>query len=337
MLGSSSPLVSVFGASGFLGRHVVRALAQRGYRIKAAMRRPDLAGYLQPLGDVGQIHAVQANLRHPASLKAALQGADAVINLVGILRPQGRQSFEAVQDKGVEALAEAAHQAGIKKFIQLSAIGADADSPSAYARSKAMGERAVQQAFAEAVIIRPSIVFGPEDQFFNRFAALGKMLPIVPIAGADTLFQPVYVGDVAETVARAVDGDIPLGRTYELGGPDIRSFRDLVAYALEQSGRKKPILALPKGLASLQAGMIEVLNAVTFGLMPDDLILTRDQVTLLERDNIVSDLAQAENRTLAGIGITPTSIEAIVPSYLVRFRPHGQFDVRSSHAPVNRP
>jgi uncharacterized protein YbjT (DUF2867 family) len=337
MRGSSSPLVSVFGASGFLGRHVVRALAKRGYRIKAAMRRPHLAGHLQPLGDVGQIHAVQANLRYPESLEAALQGADAAVNLVGILRPQGRQSFDAVQDQGSACLAQAAKKVGVQRFVQLSAIGADIDSSSAYARSKAKGELAVQKYYADAIILRPSIIFGPEDQFFNRFAALGKMLPVIPIAGADTLFQPVYVQDVAEAVAKAVADEMTSDKIYELGGPDIHSFRALVSYALEQSGRDRPILALPKGVASLQAGLIEGLNTLTFGLLPDDLVLTRDQVTLLERDNVVSDSAKAERRTLEGMGITATSLEAIVPSYLVRFRQHGQFDVKSSYASVKRP
>lgn len=320
---SSQRLVTVFGGSGFLGRAVVRALAKRGYRIRVAVRRPDLAGHLQPLGQVGQIAAVQANLRYPASVRQAAAGADAVINLVGILAPSGRQSFSAVQNEGAKVVAEAAPPGAT--LIHVSAIGADAESPSEYARSKAQGEAAVFAARPDAVVLRPSIVFGEGDGFFTRFASLARMLPVLPLAGADTLFQPVFVGDVAEVIARAVDGQVEGGKIYELGGPDTRSFRDLVNYVLEETGRKRLVASLPWPIAKAQAGVMEVLDTVTFGLLPDEFRLTRDQVALLREDNVVSAAARQEGRTLEGLGVTPTAIEAIAPAYLVRFRSRGQF------------
>ena len=215
-------LVTVFGGSGFIGRHTVRALAKRGYRVRVAVRRPDLAFHLQPLGNVGQIHAVQANLRYPTSIAAAVEGADAVVNLVGLLHESGRNSFEAVQAFGAGAVARAARAASATQFIQVSAIGADAASSADYARTKAKGEAAVREAFAEAVTLRPSIVFGPEDDFFNRFAAMARLSPFLPlVGGGETRFQPVFVGDVAEAIARGVDGALKPGATYELGGPEI--------------------------------------------------------------------------------------------------------------------
>ncbi|AMJ63064.1 complex I NDUFA9 subunit family protein [Bosea sp. PAMC 26642] len=323
----SQQLVTVFGGSGFVGRHVVRALVKRGYRVRVAVRRPDLAGFLQPLGTVGQIHAVQANLRYPESVAAAIKGADAVVNLVGILQEGGRQNFTSVQANGPRAIAQACAALGVSRFVQISAIGAAADSGSLYARSKAQGEAAVLQAVPGAVILRPSIVFGPEDGFFNRFASLARMLPVLPlIGGGETRFQPVFVGDVAEAVARAVDGALTGGRVYELGGPEVKSFRELLAYICEVTGRKRVLASLPFPLARLQARIIEIVDGLTLGLLPNELKLTRDQVTLLESDNVVSDAARAEGRDFAGIGIAPSSIEAIVPSYLWRFRKTGQFD-----------
>lgn len=323
----ASQLVTVFGGSGFVGRHVVRALARRGYRVRVAVRRPDLAGFLQPLGTVGQIHAVQANLRYPASVAAALKDADAAVNLVGILQEGGRQSFRAVQADGARAIARACAAQGLTRLVQMSAIGADPGSRSLYGASKAQGEAAVSELVPDAVTFRPSIVFGPEDGFFNRFAGLARMLPVLPmIGGGETKFQPVFVGDVAEAVARAIDGVIPAGRVYELGGPEVKSFRELVAYICEVTGRSRPLVTLPFPLARLQARVLEFVDGVTLGLMPDALMLTRDQVTLLETDNVVSDAAKAEGRDFAGIGLSPTSIEAVVPSYLWRFRKTGQFD-----------
>jgi NADH dehydrogenase len=313
-----SRLVTIFGGSGFVGRHLVRALAREGWRIRVAVRRPDLAGHLQPLGAVGQIHAVQANLRYRDSITRAVQGADAVVNLVGILAETGRQSFSAVQAQGAKAVAEEAATAGIARFVQLSAIGADASSEAAYARSKAQGEAYVKAAIPGAVILRPSIVFGPEDQFFNRFARMAQFLPFLPlIGGGNTRFQPVYVADVAAAAAKALDGGAIDGATYELGGPDVRSFRALLEYILAITHRRRLLLPVPFPLARLQASVLEALPGQ---------LLTVDQVTMLKTDNVVSPAAIAEGRTLEGLGIASTSFEAIVPTYLYSFRPHGQFD-----------
>jgi len=309
-------LVTVFGGSGFVGRHVVRALARRGYQVRVACRRPDLAGHLQPLGNVGQIKAVQANLRVRWSVDRAVDGADHVVNLVGILHETGRQRFHPVQEFGARAVAEAARAAGAG-LTHVSAIGADPGSESSYARTKALGEKAVAATVAGSVILRPSIVFGPEDGFFNLFANLARFSPALPlIGGGKTRFQPVYVGDVAEAVARSVDGKVAGGRTYELGGPQVLSFRECLELMLEVIERKRVLVPLPWSLAYLQASVL--------GLLPNPL-LTTDQVTLLRSDNVVSAEVQAENRTLAAIGIQPQSAAAILPSYLWRYRPAGQF------------
>lgn len=311
-------LVTVFGASGFLGRHVVLALARRGYRIRAAVRRPDLAEHLQPLGGVGQIMPVQANLRYRWSVDRAVEGADAVVNLVGILYQSGRQSFDAVQGFGPRAIAEAARAAGLNGIVHVSAIGADAVSPAAYARTKAAGEAGVLETLPESVILRPSIVFGPEDDFFNRFAAMARMSPVLPLVGGGvTKFQPVYVGDVAAAVAKAVDGGCKPGTVYELGGPEVKSFKECLELMLEITRRKRLLLPLPFGAAEMQARVLQ--------LLPKPL-LTVDQVKMLRVDNVVSAAAEAEGRTLAGLGINPSSLAAILPSYLTRFREHGQYD-----------
>jgi NADH dehydrogenase len=319
-------LVTIFGGSGFIGRHVTRALARRGWRVRAAVRRPDLAFHLQPLGGVGQVTAVQANLRYPASVAAAMTGSDAVVNLAAILRPSGRQTFEAVQAFGAKAVADAAKAAGIANVVHVSAIGADAESASAYARSKAEGEAAMRAANPGAVIMRPSVVFGPEDRFFNRFAALARFLPVLPLIGADTKLQPVFVGDVAEAIARALEGRATAGATYELGGPEAMTMRQIFDYVLEVAERKRILLPLPEGGARLIAAITEFADKISLGLMPDDLVTTRDQVTLLQQDNVVSPAAKAEGRTLEGLGIKPSLVEAIVPTYLYRYRKTGQFD-----------
>jgi NADH dehydrogenase len=309
-------LVTVFGGSGFLGRHVVRALAKRHYRIRVAVRRPELAGHLQPLGRVGQIHAVQANLRYPHTVQAAARDADVVINLVGILAERGRQRFDEVQAAGAQAVALAANAVGAR-VVHVSAIGADDNSASLYGRTKAEGERLVLAAQPGAVILRPSIVFGPEDTFFNRFAALARMAPALPlVGGGHTLFQPVFVGDVAEAVAKAVDGDLTAGATYELGGPHVRSFKELMEYVLATIERRRLLVPVPFGLMKLQAGIAQFL--------PNPPI-TPDQVAMLRHDNVVSEAAQRDSRTLEGLGIEPTSIAQVVPSYLWRFRKTGQF------------
>jgi NADH dehydrogenase len=322
----ASQLVTVFGGSGFLGRHVVRALARRGYRVRAAVRRPDLAGYLQPLGTVGQVTAVQANLRYPDSVAAAVRDADAVVNLVGILQEKGRQSFSGVQAQGARAVAQACAHFGVERLVQVSALGAAGDSSSRYAVSKAEGEAAVLSLVGNAVVLRPSIMFGPEDTFFNRFAALVRMLPVLPLAGAETRFQPVFVGDVAEAIARAIDGQVEGGKVYELGGPEVKTLRELVDYVCEVTGRKRIIAPLPFSLARLQAGVMEIVDLLSLGLLPAEFRLTRDQVALLASDNIVSQAAQDEGRTLQGLGIAPVAVAAEVPSYLWRFRKSGQFD-----------
>ena len=320
----ATQLVTVFGGSGFLGRHVVRALAKRGYRIRVAVRRPDLALFLQPLGKVGQIVAVQANLRYPESIAKAVAGADIVVNLVGILQETGRQSFSGLQSEGAGAIARAAAEFGAH-LVHVSALGADANSSSQYARSKALGEAQVFAARPNAVVLRPSIVFGPGDSFFNRFAGLARALPVLPLAGAETRFQPVFVGDVAEAVARAVDGHVPGGQVYELGGPEIRTLDALVRYMLETTMRKRVVVSLPLPAARLQARMLEIVDTLTLGFLPDSLKLTRDQVTLLQTDNVVSEAAKSEGRTIEAIGIMPTAMEAVVPGYLWRFRKAGQF------------
>lgn len=320
-------LVTVFGGSGFVGRHVVRALVKRGYRVRVAVRRPDLANFLQPIGTVGQIHAVQANLRYPASVAAAVKGADAVVNLVGIMQEQGRQSFAAVQANGARAIAQACAAAGIARLVHVSALGASAESASAYARSKAEGEAAMFASVPGAVVLRPSVMFGPEDTFFNRFASLARMLPIVPLVGdGATKFQPAFVGDVAEIVARAVDGAAQGGRVYELGGPEVQSLREIVAEVCKVTGRKRLLAPLPFPLARLMGSVLQIADSLTLGLIPDELVMTRDQVTLLESDNVVSEKAKAEGRDFAGLGLAPTSSEAVISSYLWRFRKTGQFD-----------
>lgn len=309
-------LVTIFGGAGFIGRHVVRALAKRGYLVRVACRRPDLAGHLQPLGNVGQIQAVQANLRVRWSVDRAVQDADHVINLVGILHESGRQTFSAVQDFGARAVAEAARAVGAG-LTHNSALGADVNSDSSYAQTKARGEQAVLETVPDAVIYRPSIVFGPEDGFFNRFANMARFSPVLPlIGGGETKFQPVYVGDVAEAIARSVDGKVPGGRIYELGGPDVLSFRECMEEMLEVIDRKRWLAPLPWGLASLQASILQ--------LLPNPL-LTTDQVTLLKSDNVVSTAAQKDGRTFAALGIQPRTTAAILPSYLWRYRPAGQF------------
>ncbi|MGC2084408.1 MAG: complex I NDUFA9 subunit family protein [Bradyrhizobium sp.] len=316
MASNLDTLVTVFGGSGFLGRNVVRALAKRDYRIRVAVRRPELAGHLQPQGRVGQIHTVQANLRYPASVEAAMRDSHVAINLVGILAEGGAQTFDAVQAAGAEAVARAAAAAGAQ-MVHVSAIGADANSASRYARAKAAGETAVLAALPSAIIMRPSMLFGPEDQFTNRFAALARMLPVLPLVGCETRMQPVYVGDVATAIANAVDGKARPGATYELGGPEVLSFREIVQTILDITDRKRTLLCVPFGLAKLQA--------VFQQFAPGALKLTPDQVELLRHDVVVSDAAKAAGLTLEGLGITPDSLEAIAPQYLWRFRPQGQF------------
>ncbi len=310
-------LVTVVGGSGFIGRHVVQALAQAGWRIRVAVRRPDLAGHLQPLGAVGQIVPVQANVRYPASLAAACEGADAVINLVAVLSSSGPQTFEALHVFGTGAVARAAREAGATSFVHMSAIGADKQSKSEYARTKAEGEERVAAEFPDTSIVRPSVVFGPEDDFFNRFAALARFSPCLPlIGGGHTRFQPVYAGDVAAAVGRLLDADATPGRTWELGGPEVVTLREIMEMTTRIMDRKRLMVPVPWPIAVMQGAILQ--------LLPKPL-LTMDQVELLRHDNVVSASAEAEGRTLKGLGITPTSMATIVPSYLYRYRKAGQF------------
>jgi NADH dehydrogenase len=313
-------LVTIFGGTGFVGRNTVRALAGVGWRIRAATRRPDLAGHLQPMGAVGQIHGVQANLRYPDSVGRAVQGAEVVVNLVGILAKSGRQTFHAVHVAGARTAARAAREAGAKLFVHVSAIGADRKSWSKYGRTKAAGEAAVLAEFPEAVILRPSLVFGPEDQLFNRFAAMARISPLLPlIGGGKTRFQPVYVGDVAAAVAAACAGRGRKRTIYELGGPDVVTFRQLLDLAQLWCGRRRWYVSLPFWLAQVAA-------FVTTPLPNSWRPITVDQVRQLVDDNVVSAAAAEEGRSLAGLGIAnPHAMATIVPGYLERFQSHGQF------------
>ena len=320
-------IVTVFGGSGFVGRHVVRALARQGWRIRVACRRPDLAYHLQPLGRVGQIHAVPANLRYPDSVAAALHGAEAVVNLVAILTEHGAQKFESLHVNGARAVAQAAAQAGIDNVVHVSALGADAQSDSLYARTKGEGEAEMLSARPETVIFRPSIIFGPEDSFFNRFAALARISPVLPLfGGGETKFQPVYVGDVAEAISRALAGRAQAGAVYELGGPQVKTFRELMQYVCDVTGRRRLLLPLPFAAGDVMARGTELADSLSLGLFPKMLLTTRDQIKLLAVDNVVGAKAAADHRTLEGLGIHPEAIESIVPTYLTRFRKAGQFE-----------
>ncbi len=305
-------LVTVFGGSGFLGRYVVKELARQGARIRVAVRRPDEALYLKPLGQVGQIVTVQANLRAPASVAAAVAGADAVINLVGILFEHGKQNFQAVHVAGAALVAKAAREAGAKRLIHVSALGADAASPAAYARSKAAGEAKVRENFPGATILRPSVVFGAEDRFFNLFAALARISPVLPlIGGGATRFQPVYVGDVAAAIAATLADLATAGQTFELGGPDVYSFADILRIVVRATGRWCLLVPVPFALARLKGAFLQMLPVPP---------LTADQVQLLKRDNVASGAAPG----LKELGIAPTPVEGVVEDYLIRFRRGGR-------------
>lgn len=309
--------VTIFGGSGFIGTPLVQRLARRNCRILVACRRPDLAGHVRTFGQVGQIQPVQANVRHPGSVAAAVAGADVVINLTGIGYERGRQRFDAVHAAGARNVAAAAAAAGATRLVHMSILGADEQAPSAYARSRARGEAEALAAFPDTVIIRPSIVFGPGDGFFVRFANLASLWWVLPVIAGDTRFQPVYLGDVAEALARAADGAVKGGRAYELGGPDIETMHRLLERILRETGRHRPLVPVPTPVVSF--------GAIFTGLLPTP-ILTRDQVAQLTVDNVVSDDARRHKRTIEAFGIDPATMDAILPTYLWRFRPHGQFD-----------
>jgi NADH dehydrogenase len=305
-------LVTLFGGSGFLGRHTVRALAKAGWRIRVAVRHPNMTFFLKPAGTVGQIAAVKCDVTDPDQVSAAMHGASAAVNLTGMLYPRG-QSFEEVHCDGAGNIAEAAAKAGVKSLVHVSAIGADSLSRSQYAQTKAEGEARVRAAFPAATILRPSIVFGPDDDFFNRFAGLARVWPILPlIGGGKTLFQPVFVGDLAAAIAAALAREDARGRTYELGGATIYSFRQLMEIVCRETGRKRALIPVPFALA--------MFNSFFLQMAPKPL-LTPDQVRLLMHDKVVSPTAL----TLADLGIVPNSVEAEVPAYLWRYRAKGEF------------
>jgi NADH dehydrogenase len=311
-MSEQSPLVTIIGGSGFVGRHIAQVMARRGWRVRVAVRRPNDAMFVKTYGTVGQVEPVQCNIRDEASTRAVIQGADAVVNCVGVLFNSGRNTFQACQAEGAGRAARIAAGEGARHFVQISAIGADAASNSAYARSKAAGEAAVTAAFPNAVILRPSVVFGPDDGFFNRFAGMARLIPLVlPLVGAATRFQPVWVEDVAEAAAMAARGEAAPG-VYELGGPAAASLRDWVNLMLKITRRRRLVIDIPPFFARIQAWFLQML--------PNPL-LTVDQVKLLQRDNVVSPGA----KTLADLGIQPTAAEGIVEGYLYAYRRQGQY------------
>ena len=314
-----SQLVTIYGGSGFVGRYIARRMARAGWRVRVAVRRPNEAMHVKSYGVPGQVEPVFCNIRDDASVRAVMQGADAVVNCVGILAESGKQRFDAVQAKGAERIARIAADLGVARMVHLSAIGANKDSDSTYARTKAAGEAGVLRHMPRAVILRPSIIFGAEDQFFNRFAGMTRLGPILPVVGAETRFQPVYVDDVAQAAVKGVTGEVAPG-IYELGGPEVLSFRALMQMMLRVIRRRRLVLNIPFGIASLMAMAMELIGTVTFGLVPPQ--ITRDQIRNLKLDNVVSVGA----RTFADFGIDPVAAEAVLPDYLWRFRPAGQYE-----------
>lgn len=315
-----SKLVTIYGGSGFVGRYIARRMAKEGWRVRVAVRRPNEAMHVRPYGAVGQVEPVLCNVRDDQSVAQAMRGADAVINCVGVLNDLGKNGFEAVQAEGAERIARLSAEQGVARMVQISAIGADADSASAYARSKAEGEAGVLRHSPDAVILRPSVIFGTEDQFFNRFAGMTRFGPVLAIVGADTRFQPVYVDDVARAAVKGALGQAAPG-VYELGGPDVETFRALMQRMLGVIHRKRIIVGLPFFVAQIMAGMLDLAKFVSFQLFPNN-ILSRDQLKNLRRDNVVSEGAKG----FADLGIVPETMEAVLPGYLWKFRPNGQYD-----------
>lgn len=323
---ASAEIVTIFGGSGFVGRYIAHRMAARGWRVRVAVRRPNEAQFVRPYGVVGQVEPVQANIRDDASTRRAMEGASVVVNCVGILYQDSHQRFGGVQDEGAGRVARIAAETGVSRLVHISAIGADAESGSDYARTKARGEAAVTDAFPGAVILRPSIVVGPEDQFFNRFAAMTKLSPAVPMIGAETKFQPVYVDDVAEAACVAATGGAEAG-VYELGGPEVYSFRALMEMMLDVIRRRRLLVPLPFFAARIMASGLDLLQTLTLGLIPNRQV-TRDQVKLLRHDNVVAKDA----RTFSDLGMAATPIEAVIGDYLYAYRPHGQYDAITESA-----
>lgn len=313
-----SKLVTIFGGSGFVGRYVASRMAQDGWRVRVACRRPETAGFVRTYGDVGQVEPVMCNIRNDDSVRSVTRGADAVVNCVGTFDRKGKNNFGAVQDEGATRIARIATEEGASHLVHISAIGADVDGASLYSQSKGRGEVGVQEHFPNAVILRPSVVFGPEDQFFNRFAGMTKFGPVLPVVGADTRFQPVFVGDVAKAVAAAAQSTATPG-IYELGGPDVNTFRELMQAMLEIIRRRRLIMNIPFLPAQLLGVLMEAGQTLTLGLVPAQ--ITRDQVKSLKSDNVVQDGA----RGLRDLGVEPTAMAAVLPDYLWRFRPSGQY------------
>ncbi|MHA7850350.1 complex I NDUFA9 subunit family protein [Roseovarius sp.] len=325
-----SKLVTIYGGSGFVGRYIARRLAKAGWRVRVAVRRPNEAMHVKPYGVVGQVEPVFCNIRDDASVRAVMNGADAVVNCVGTFDRKGRNNFDAVQHQGAARIARIAAEEGVARMVHISAIGADPESASLYAQTKAKGERAILQAMPDAVILRPSVIFGPEDAFFNRFAGMSRFSPVLPVVGAETRFQPVYVDDVAHAAAMAVEGKASPG-IYELGGPDVNTFRALMEEMLGVIRRRRLIVNIPFRMAAIMAGAMEVGETLSLGLVPPQ--ITRDQVRSLRVDNVVSEGA----RGFADLGIKPTATEAVLPDYLWRFRPGGQYDAIKESAKNLRP
>ncbi|MCK0126121.1 complex I NDUFA9 subunit family protein [Gelidibacter sp. F2691] len=313
-----SNLVTIYGGSGFIGRYIARRMAKQGWRVRVAVRRPNEALFVKPYGAVGQVEPILCNIRDDNSVRAAMHGADAVVNCVGVLNSVGKNSFDAVHHDGAERVARIASEEGVAQLVQLSAIGADDNSESEYSRTKAQGEADVKAAFPGAVILRPSVVFGSEDQFFNRFASMTRFGPVLPITGGDTKFQPVHVDDIAKAAEKAVLGQVDAG-TYELGGPDVETLRDSINRMLKITQRRRLVLNLPFGIARIQAGIFDLIQWISGGLIKAP--LTRDQVTSLQYDNVVAEDAKG----FEDLGITPRAMSAILPDYLWRFRVGGQY------------
>lgn len=313
-----SKLVTIYGGSGFVGRYIARRLAAQGWRIRVAVRRPNEAIHVRPYGVVGQVAPIACNIRDDASVRAAMRGADVVINCVGTFDAGGKNNFDAIQNEGATRIARIAAEEGVARMVHISAIGADPDSASAYGRSKAAGEQGIRQHFSDAVILRPSVIFGAEDNFFNRFAGMSRLGPVLPVVGGDTLFQPVHVDDVAQAAELGALGKAAPG-IYELGGPDVLSFRDLMKRMLDVIRRRRLVVNIPFPIAAVMAWVMDMVQAVSLGLIPSQ--ITRDQVKSLRYDNVVSTDAKGFD----DLGIEPVSIGAVLPDYLWRFRPSGQY------------
>ncbi len=325
-----SKLVTIYGGSGFLGRYVARRLAKAGWRVRVAVRRPNEAIFVRPYGVVGQVEPVFCNIRDDDSVRSVMQGADAVVNCVGTFDKGGKNNFDAVQHEGAERIARISTEEGVARIVHVSAIGADVDGDSLYAQSKGAGEQGVMQHRPDAVILRPSVMFGPEDQFFNRFAAMTRLGPILPVVGGDTLFQPVYVDDVAQAAVKGVLGGAEPG-IYELGGPDTHSFRAFMQIMLEVIRRRRLIVNIPFFAARIIGSVSDFVQSVSLGLIPAQ--ITADQVRSLRHDNVMT----GGTKSLADLDISPTAVEAVLPDYLWRFRPSGQYAAIKESAQNLRP